>query len=115
MFKDLIVIVLIGFLIAIVCGFLGIAIFSRIKNAKKYINKKNLIIFCIVYGVALLFTDASGAKSIGSSIGYIGFSWISAILTIVIKTKFKKIFNDEFYFAFLGTLIFSIISTIHQL
>ena len=108
-------IILVGFLIAIGFGFLGITIFSKIKNAKKYINKKSLIIFCAVYGVALLFTDASGAKSIGSSLGYLGYPWISAILTTGLKTKFKKIFSDQFYFAFLGTLIFSIISTIPQL
>ena len=108
-------IMLVGFLIAIGFGFLGITIFSKIKNAKKYINKKSLIIFCAVYGVALLFTDATGAKSIGSSLGYLGYPWISAILTTGLKTKFKKIFSDQFYFAFLGTLIFSIISTIPQL
>ncbi|WP_440909143.1 hypothetical protein [Candidatus Pelagibacter sp.] len=111
---ELILIVLIGFLIAIGFGFLGIAIFSKIKNSKKYINKKNLIIFCIIYAVALLFTDANGSRSIASSIGYLGYPWLSAILTTGLKTKFKKIFNDQFYFAFFGTLFFSVISTIYS-
>ncbi len=107
-------IVLIATLIFVAFGFLGIGIFSRFKNAKKYINKKNSIIFCIVYGIALLFTDEAG-RSIGGSIGYMILPYLGAVLTMAIKTKFKKIFNDEFYFAFLGTLIFSIISTIYQL
>jgi len=104
-----------GLLLAMVFGFLGIAIFSRIKNAKKYVNKKNLIIFCVIYGIALLFTDVAGPKSLGGSLGYLGYPWISAILTIGVKTKFKKIFSDQFYYAFLGTLIFSILSTLNQL
>ena len=104
-----------AFLIAIGFGFLGITIFSKIKNAKKYINKKSLIIFCVIYGVALLFTDVAGPKSLGGSLGYLGYPWISAILTTGVKTKFKKIFSDQFYYAFLGTLIFSILSTLNQL
>jgi membrane-associated HD superfamily phosphohydrolase len=102
-------------LIAVVFGFIGIAILTKIKNAKKYINKKSLIIFCAIYAAALLLIDVSGAKSIGSSIGYLTYPWIGAVLTTGIKTKFKKIFSDQFYFAFFGTLFLSIISTIPQL
>ena len=112
--STIIYIMLIAILIFAVCGFIGIGIFSRFKNAKKYINKKNAIIFCIVYGTALLFTDEAG-KGIGGSIGYIFVPFLGAVITMAIKNKFKKIFSDEFYFAFLGTLIFSIISTIYQL
>ena len=114
MATTIVFIVLVATLMFVVFGFLGIGIFSRFKNAKKYINKKNSIIFCIVYGIALLFTDEAG-RGIGGSIGYMILPYLGAILTMAIKTKFKKIFNDEFYFAFLGTLIFSIISTIYQI
>jgi len=108
----MILILLGAFLIGIGFGFLGIIIFSKIKNAKKYINKTNLIIFCVIYGIVLLLTGAAGTVSIGGSLGYIAYPWISAVLTTGLKTKFKKIFSDQFYFAFLGTLILSIISTI---
>ena len=41
------------------------------------------------------------------------YSYLSAILTMAIKNNFKKIFNDEFYFAFLGTLILSALLTLY--
>ena len=102
--------VILGIITLVVFGFLGIGIFSRFKNAKKYINKKNSIIFCIVYGIGIVLADQE-RKGISSAMGFMILPYLAAILTISIKTKFKKFFNDEFYFAFLGALIFTIILT----
>ena len=117
-------------LLFLIFGGLGIIIFSRFKNAKKYINKKNSIIFCIAYVIYTMFiTDMFVADTMKMFITnmfgdeswtfmfvallFMIYSYLSAILTMAIKNNFKKIFNDEFYFAFLGTLILSALLTLY--
>ena len=103
------------FLISVVLysvfGFIGIYVAGKNKYLKKNLTKQNLIFISITFIllIAVLMKNLDGNNGLNDgliySFGNFISTFIGAILTIGIKTKFKKFFVKEFYFALFGSII----------
>ena len=106
---------IIDFLVSIILygvfGLIGIYFSGQNKYLKKNLKKQSLTIISIVYilFIAVLMKNLEGNTGFNDgliySLGNFISTYIGALLAIGIKTKFKKFFVNEFYFALFGSII----------
>ena len=94
-------------------GYLGIYFSNKIEFLKKFNNKKNLISLSAIFFlyIAIFFKlvvdpEKELFSHMVGSLGNYASLFLGSVLIILIRTKFKKIFNEEFYFALFGGIIF---------
>jgi hypothetical protein len=105
-----IIVIGISFLIIFGSGYLGIYVFNQNPGLKKYVNKKNIIIISLFYVILVSVISGNNAAF---GIGAFITPWIIALINSLFRNKmvFKKIFDEKFYYFFLGVLVFGFIST----
>tara|TARA_Y100000816_G_C25580523_1_gene312290 strand:- start:56 stop:415 length:360 start_codon:yes stop_codon:yes gene_type:complete len=105
-----IIVIGISFLIIFGSGYLGIYVFKQNPGLKKYVNKKNIIIISLFY---IILVSVISGNNAAFGIGAFITPWVIALINSLFRNKmiFKKIFDEKFYYFFLGVLIFGFIST----
>ena len=109
--------VLLGIILSGVFGLLGIYVSNKNKFLKNFNNKQNLIYVSIFYILIVIITVnvlkidgvTDPVEQIGYGLGYFIPSYLGAILASFVYSKFKKIFNKNFYHALLGSITLSYI------
>ena len=102
---------LISIVLYSIFGLIGIYAVGKNKYLKKNLTKQNLIFISIVFIIlnAVLMKNLDGNTGLSDgliySFGNFMATFMGAILAIGIKTKFKKFFVKEFYFALFGSII----------
>ena len=102
---------LISIVLYSIFGLIGIYAVGKNKYLKKNLTKQNLIFISIVFIIlnAVLMKNLDGNTGLSDgliySFGNFIATFMGAILAIGIKTKFKKFFVKEFYFALFGSII----------
>ena len=101
--------VLLSVLIFAGFGYLGIYLSNKNKFLKKFNIKKNLITMSIIYILLIAIMEKSNvndtAYALAFACGLFGAGYLGAILARGIITKFKSIFNQNFYHALFATII----------
>ena len=94
-------------------GYLGIYIFNRNPQFKKYLTTKNIIVISLVYIVAVSFISG---KNVAYGFGAIFTPYVIALINSLFRNrfKFKNTFDDKFYPFFIGLLSIAFISTTLQ-
>ena len=106
---------ILNFLISVILysifGLIGIYFVNKNKYLIKNLTKQNLIFmsFVFVILIAVLMKNLEGNTGFRDglifSFGNFISTFLGATLAIGIKTKFKKFFVKEFYFALFGSII----------
>ena len=104
--------IVITLLIIFGSGYLGIYVFKQNPHLKKYLNKKNIAIVSLVY--ILLISMISGNNAFYGIGSFIAVSIVTLVNSMFRnKMVFKKIFDEKFYYFFLGVVVFGLVSTIY--
>jgi len=104
--------IIVSIILYVVFGLIGIYFSEKNNYLKKNLNKQNLIIISVVYVlfIAILMKNLEGNSGFNDglifSLGNFISTYIGALLATGIKTKFKKFFIKEFYFALCGSIVF---------
>jgi|TARA_B100001964_G_C13913623_1_gene457033 hypothetical protein len=98
----LLLIFLISFVLFGVFGILGLSICKRSQYLKKNINKRNMIVISIIY---MAFIGITANQGLTYGFGNFLLPYFASIFVNLLRNKFKRVFDKEFYFILLGSIV----------
>ena len=103
---------LISFIFYGIFGFIGLSVCKRSNYLKKNINKRNMIVISILYMAFIGFTVNQGLVY---GFGNFLLPYFASMLANLLRNKFKRVFDKEFYFILLGTFVCGVIVQIFSI
>lgn len=103
---------LIVFIFFGIFGFIGLTVCKKNNYLKKNINKKNMIVISILYMAFIGFTVNKG---LAYGFGNFLIPYFASLLVNLLRNKFKRVFDKEFYFILLGTFVCGVVVQIYSI